>query len=740
MPHDVNDIRWGAAVAAAPFRLELLGEARLLGAPGGATVRLERKAAALVALLALEGPLPRQRLAALLWEDSEETARANMRQLLRRLKVATGVPLADGKETLALAEGVAVDALELRRHVEAGRFAEALAVAEGAAAGSGGSGGGVLLGTFTYGDMGAFDAWLEQARGALLRLVRQAVAAEVERHEAAGRLPRALALAERHLSREPTSEETYRLLMRLHYLAGDRAAALGSFEACKAMLSRELGAAPSEQTLSLARELGRAQAPQRPAAPGVAASGATGAGAAVAPRSAVTGRPVLPPSVLRPPVLAGREAEWARAEEAWAAGQGVYFGGPGGIGKSRLARDFAASKGAAIYFQGRPGDEQVPFATMMRNFRHMFSLRPDVAATLEPWVRAELGRVMPEFADPSGALPPAMVNDGDRVRFYEAMGHCIRRCMEGLSAQVYDDFQYFDPASVAAGEYIFGNAYPYGEGARMPHLVVCFRTDELTAHSRTVLERMTLAGTQVMIDLAPLSEAQVATLLEGTAVPGAARLAPALARYTGGNPLFVTEALRHLLESGGGGLGEEGLPERLLPQLDRKVAAVVRRRMERLSRPALRLAQVAALARAAFSLEVAGEVLEVPALELDAPLGELTAAQVFRSSEPGGGEPGSGEPGGTAFSHDLLFEAVLAGIPAPIGRLLHQRLALALEKRGAPPAVVAHHWAESAEPQRAVPFFHAAARVEEATLRHQEAALLRQRAERLRGAGGPLEA
>jgi DNA-binding SARP family transcriptional activator len=669
------------ATSPSPFRLELLGKSRLLGPAG--EVRVERKMAALVAWLALEGPTPRQRLAELLWAGNEELARTNMRQLLRRLRLAADMPLVGGRELLSLAEDVGVDALELRRLVEAERYADALALE------------GELLGSFDYSDMEEFGSWLLHTRERLKGHVRRAVVAEVGRLERQGELNRALALAERHLGRDPHCEDAYRLLMRLHYLAGDRTAALGLYEMCKQMLQRELDARPSAETEALAREIAQARA--RPAAP-----------APVAPA-----RAPLPPTVLRPPVLVGRERAWAEAEEAWSAGKGLYIAGTGGLGKSRLARDFAASKGAYLVIQGRPGDEHVPYSTTMRAFRQMLAQRPEVE--LEPWVRAELGRVMPEFADPSGALPPPMSSESDRVRFFEALSVVIRRCTSGLAAQLYDDFQFFDTATVVAGAYIFGNAYPFGE--HMPHIIVCYRDDELMPTTRAVLRDMVESGAVKTVKLAPLTADEVAALLESTAVPGAAGLAGELSRYTGGNPLFITEALKHLLESGAlrEGQVQGALAERLPSQLGR-VAPLIQRRLERLSRPALRLAQVAALAGTAFTLDVAGEVLEVPAIELDGPVAELEAAQILR---------------GESFTHDLVFEATRAAIPEAVARLLHQRLAVALERRGAAPAVVAHHWLESPEPRRARPYLNAAAQSAESTLRHAEAAELRTRASTL---------
>jgi DNA-binding SARP family transcriptional activator len=676
---------------AAGRRLELLGAARLVGG-GGGPVKLERKAAALVAWVALERQASRQRAAELLWAGAEETARGNMRQLLRRLKVATGLGLGEGREELALPEGLAVDALLLAEHVGAGRHAEALALGSG----------GPLLAPFDYADVPAFDAWLVQTRERLGGLQRRAVLAEAERLERAGELTRALALAERHLAADGTSEETFRLLMRLHYLLGDRTAALGLYEVCRQTLARELGALPMPETVRLAEEVARAAVPAPPAAASRASRGAP---------------PRLPASVLRPPVLAGRERAWAEAEAAWERGQAITFAGEGGMGKSRLAADFVSTKGAFFHYQGRPGEELVPYSTCVRVLRKLLSQRPGLH--LEGWVRAELSRILPELGEPGAAPLPPLQDDADRIRLWDAFGVLFERALEGVASILVDDFQYMDPAAVLIGEYIFGRMYPFTPGKFRN--VTCIRPSELLPDNAAMLQRMIGAGIIHRIDLEPLDTAGVRALLEGTGVPGAAARAEELARYTGGNPLFVTEALKHLLESGGlEGRGVEHLPSQL-----GQVAPLIQRRLERLSRPALRLAQVAALAGTHFTLEVAGRVMEVPALELDGPVAELEAAQILR---------GSG-PSSDAFSHDLVQEAVKAAIPAHVQRLLHQRLAEALEARRAPPAVVAQHWLASAEPWRARPALLAAADGYDAMLRTQEAAELRARAAALQAAG-----
>jgi len=60
-----------------------------------------------------------------------------------------------------------------------------------------------------------------------------------------------LSFGERLLRQDSARERTYFRLMRLHYLAGDRAGALRQFQRCAAALETELGVKPGERTLQL---------------------------------------------------------------------------------------------------------------------------------------------------------------------------------------------------------------------------------------------------------------------------------------------------------------------------------------------------------------------------------------------------------------------------------------------------------------------------------------------------------
>jgi DNA-binding SARP family transcriptional activator len=648
-------------------RLELLGEARLRKAD--MLVPLERRTAGVLAWLALEGPQPKYRLAGLLWaESSEATARNNMRQLLRRLRLATGLELVHGGDVLTLDEGLAVDALELRAHALAGRHPQALALE------------GVLLGALEFDDCPELLAWLEGARERLDTLRRRAAAAESEACEARGDTAGALALAERRLAMDRYSEEAWRRLMRLHYVAGDRMAALSAFERCRRLLREELDTPPLPETLALAREIERGAPALVPAAP----------------------KPKLPLSVLRPPVLVGREREWARMEAAWEAGKSIFLSGEPGVGKTRLAHDFAASRGRYLIQDARPGEPAVAYSTHVRLMRQLLSRRPDLP--LEPWVWRELARLMPELAGPEGP-PPPMAGEADRGRFLDAHCELLYQLYSSVDAVVVDDLQYMDRATAELGVLMLSR---HREPGRAPRVIDIFRRGELPPESQAIIHQLVEAGLAISIELEPLGADAVGVLLGTLELPGAERLARDLSRYTGGNPLFITETLKHLLETGG---LERGWPEHVGPP--GRGRQLIEQRLERLQLVSRQVAWVAALAKTAFELELAGEVLELNPLSLAPYVAELEAAQILR---------------GERFTHDLVGEVVREGVPGALGALLHRRLAAALERRGVAPAVIAGHWLEGNEPRRAVPFLVAAANAGSAALRHEEAAGLYQRA------------
>jgi DNA-binding SARP family transcriptional activator len=68
--------------------------------------------------------------------------------------------------------------------------------------------------------------------------------------------------AEAILRHDPAQERTHRQLMRLHYAAGDRTAALRQYDRCVVALQEELGVAPEKRTISLYEKIKTEQTEQ----------------------------------------------------------------------------------------------------------------------------------------------------------------------------------------------------------------------------------------------------------------------------------------------------------------------------------------------------------------------------------------------------------------------------------------------------------------------------------------------
>jgi DNA-binding SARP family transcriptional activator len=73
--------------------------------------------------------------------------------------------------------------------------------------------------------------------------------------EAHGSFESGLAYGAMILSCEPARERTHRRLMRLHYMAGDRTAALREYERCVVALKEELGVGPAKRTAALYQQI-----------------------------------------------------------------------------------------------------------------------------------------------------------------------------------------------------------------------------------------------------------------------------------------------------------------------------------------------------------------------------------------------------------------------------------------------------------------------------------------------------
>lgn len=616
---------------------------------------LSRKDAALLVYVALQGEVSSAQMATLLWPAADaRNALNNLRQRVHRLRRESGARLLEVANTARRAHDLLVeprpDLAALERDPTA--WDEA------------------LLGTHSYDDANEFTAWLAQVRKTWADARVEALARIASEAEQQGQIARAMVYAQRLLAHEPLSEHVHRRLMRLHYMRGDTAAAVAAFEACERLLKDELGLKPSAETIALLATIER--------------------GALPAPTSATP----IPAALLRPPRAVGRERERLQLERAHHEGQIATLVGEAGMGKTRLLQDFAATRPEAVYAQARPGDVSVPYGALARLLRAVVSATP---GALDRAPRGELVRVVPEFGDVGTVGPP-----GQTARLQGAIEQLLLAGVQtdGLTL-VVDDLHFADRASIE-----MLRALVDAEPLAAVRWVFAHRPIGTNDEDGTLLQSLADSPHARWIALSALTDADLAELLDSLALPGidAASFASALARHTGGNPLYVLETLR-----AAGSAPAASTPGLVLPR-PQSIAHMIDRRLQRLSERALTLGRVAALAGADFSPELAEHALATPALALAGAWAELEAADVLR---------------GNAFAHDLVRDGMLRATPNAIAVHAHRLIAQFLDRRSAEPACIAAHWlAAGAHQQAALGFQQAADRARRLSRPREQARLL----------------
>lgn len=635
-----------------PARL-LLAAAPALQRHGEPAVPLAPRDGLLLAWLAIEGPTPRTRLAALLWPQADAGAARNaLRQRLFQLRRLAGFELITGQATLSLAAGTTHDLDEADD----------------------------ILAGWEPGIGGDVEPWLSAQRTRRQERLRQALGELAAMAEAAQDWDDALTHARELLVIDPLSEAAHRRLIRLHYLAGDRTAALRAFDACEQALKHEVGIAPSPETLAL---LATVEAAARPAR--------------VVPVE-------VPAALSRPPWLLGREAERQRLLQTLRDRQVLLLRAEAGMGKSRLLAELGLSGSSGVSVGARPGDATVAYAVASRWLRAVMA-----ACGLQPAdsVRPVLAGLLPKLG-PAGPTQAGELAAAVHRTFDDAVAG-------GLTAVLLDDLQFADAPSLA----LLLTLAERGDAA----WVVAMRPAELDAAAQDFCAALERRSSTQTLDLAPLTPAMVGSLLDKLDLhpPRDPSAAVTLHAHTGGNPLYLLETLKaaYLLPH------SPASPSERWP-VAANVLRLIQQRLARLSAPALRLARCASVAGQDFSPELASAVLAVPVLELADAWAELESAQVLQ---------------GSRFAHDLIAEAAAATVPAALARSLHVEVATWLEAHDGEPARVADHWLSAGAGLRAVPALIAAGRQASRLWQPQAAADLHERAgELLRDAGRRREA
>ncbi len=653
------------------LELDLLGVPRVRH--DGRELRLTvRKTLVLLALVAVSVSVTRPRLCALLWPDLDESsARRNLRRTLARLReagVASGIVAADDRVTMD--DNVRIDVR---------RFEQALAGDDPLAALA------LWRGPFAEGleasDDTEADTWLADTRRRLRQAWRDASARMAARCEQAGDLRAALRHVTSLLADDPLHEHQHRQAMRLLGALGEREAALAHYERCSSLLAGELGLEPMAETRELLLAIRGDTALTKPDA-----------------SSAVS--PATPAANLLPDTLpfVGRTAEAALLEVAWECQRLIVVSAPAGVGKTRLATDFAAAHGAYATLSCRSGDASVAYGSFTRALRSLLAAGEAPQAS---WVRTEIARLLPEI----GEAPPPLADETQRLRFFEACACAwVEMTADNFGSVVVDDLHLADAASGELFAFVAQRLHELTqERSAVPRMIVTLRVEELAEPLARRLDSAVRDGLADSVRLQPLVEAEVFDLVRRLSKASSPqRFAARLHGATAGNAFFMHETLRHLVATGWLTRGANGEWSTTVDEstadygelpLPRSVHEAALERIRRSGDAVARALEAASLAEEPFDTRTLAGSTALGELELADALDRAATAQIVIPAGQG-----------FRFAHDLLRQACAGSLSAARAALIHARLAIAGESRRADAARIALHWQAGGEPLRAVPW------------------------------------
>jgi DNA-binding SARP family transcriptional activator len=581
-------------------------------------------------------------------------ARRNLSRLLPQLRMALPEPAAlrISKDAIALdRESVVSDTVLFQRlltQVEGEPRVDDLARAIDFYRGP-------FLDGFSLPGAAEFEVWASLERERWQELYLRALATLIDEHAARDHLSEAIRCAERYLETDDLAETVHRRLIELYTAYGDRGAALRQYERCVTVLERELGVSPLPQTQAVYQAI------------------LSGEPVAELPSSREPAPPILPeldvPFVGRARVLQELRAAYLKARSGH--GQIVLMSGEAGIGKSRLIREFAQRMSGdclVLSGAGHPFTRSIPYQPIVQALRDQLEVGKGDRLPPSVWL-SEVYRLLPEL----GILYPDLPSPAD-LQPQETQGRLFEALRQFIIAHTktwrvvllyLDDLHWADTVTLDWLAYL-------GQRIVNSRLMVigAYRSDEADA---LALLRRSLGrqGILTEIELAGLDAEAVREIVrQQTHTRPSLRadegLAARLHERTGGNPFFLLETVRVLIESGRVSRepgGEGGLP---LPDT---VRAAVRARLEQLSPVARQVLEAGSALGPRFDFDVVRVTAGRRELETMDGLDELVARQLLLE-----------HPDGYQFRHEIVREAVNRGLSLWRRRLLQRRAADAIER------------------------------------------------------------
>ncbi|MFZ0078572.1 MAG: AAA family ATPase [Trebonia sp.] len=388
--------------------------------------------------------------------------------------------------------------------------------------------------------------------------------------------------------------------------------------------------------------------------------------------------------------LAGRDAEMAQIRQ-FLAGAGppvLLLAGEPGMGKTRLLEEAASRAAGGGWGVARGGclrRAQDAYAPLSGALDDALQRLPDGQRAEALRQAGRLDLLLPELAPPGGPGPgeggvTAGVRPEQQRRLLVSSAGRLLHALAGPAGTllVLDDLHWAGPDAVDLLAALLAAA-----GSPPLRVVGAYRDSETPARLDECVADLARASLVRVLPLGPLTDADAGRLLQQLAPEEEQQeqsaALPAIVRRAGGVPFFL---ISYAEQVRGGAQGEAPLA------VPWTVAQVIGQRVAALPGPAKELLSVAA---------VAGQVVpytllaQVTSSDDEQVLEAVEAALEARLLAEDG-------PDRYRFTHDLIRETIEDGLSAARRRLLHRRIARALEYQpGAPADSLAFHFSQSGE-------------------------------------------
>ena len=375
--------------------------------------------------------------------------------------------------------------------------------------------------------------------------------------------------------------------------------------------------------------------------------------------------------------------EHSRKQARSGSRQVVTLSGEPGIGKTRLA-SYAAlganADGFAVCWGACSEDLAVPYEPWIDVCSQLVEHAPDeVLAEYVERFDGDIRRLASNLVRRLPGAPAPQSSDPETERFllFKAVAELLRAVAASVPlCVVLDDLHWADGQSVALLKHVARNLE---HGALQ--LLVTYRDSDLTkehALTAALADLRRLEGAE-RIALTGLRADEVAEFLSAGAgheldADGLA-LAGELATETGGNPFFVGEILRSLIESGALTFDEVAARWKVdlaaVRSMPESVREVIERRIDRLGEDGREALTVAAVIGRSFDVRLLTELVEIPEGRLLDQLETAVSASLLRES--------TDQVERFTFEHALINHTLYQGLGGTRRARLHHRVALALE-------------------------------------------------------------